>query len=924
MSSPTSRAVIGGRSAWRGEETRPFPSMAPSPPSSGLQQLDNYNSGGEEEGIVEVGASDDGERSPGTDIHPGEGGIFNFHSGEGSQSPVKLTHLAPISPTNEDVHSSAELRSNPQPPISSSFLQVLSPARAGGPMGTYAPFLFPGHHPSVFQMHDNEKYRKAMMKKQRRESKKDKNVRNVYQAKDVEGHKDEDIDSILQSLGEKGDDKKIKAKKTKEKIEKGKVEKRERSRRSEEKELEDQTENDVNTDIAKEDKIKRVTTPDLITTELIDFKNNFYLVTPEPGPLSKTKSRETLVASTESLTQFTKVTKKHRGKRSKDEVGPGKSQPPAAPQELSRRTSGYALRSRDVQPTQAVIRLDSSSSEPAIQSSISTPPVTVPSFNLENNFPKLAKDDFPALPGGKDVSTPVFPSAWGKVVTNTRKDTKEVIPLTSDSEEVISIDNNTVQELREVIESSEGNKDKDLVKDASDSKAVINCDVPIDSDINNCNELQEQEDNNVIDNELSIDEMVSAESENDINAEENAGSFPEGLNENGITCLNNGDININLSDGEKTETEEFIETVDKDIEVVVSEDEFNKKKANNSAPVVILGESDQDWKSSEFSFGFDVNHDLVASSGQGSEMDRTEMVQQEIIHQHQIPGSYYASMGPGAPLTPIDTVDGAILSFGGPESAGLRPLIVGVPVGVPVPVSVGAGGTIHPAALHYFPPPFPHFSLPFPVAGPVPTAAHYQDQEEPELSGQDIVQEDEHEKTGSDHQEHQTISPESGISSASPLSWQPDSSPSLAAPGSYPHPHHTSPPLVNHVNQSLSGWQGHSASSSPGNSSRNSPTPPGWATQVENFSFNDKQEKNNNYSHSLEDRKGIEYNEHHDEEEHDSGLSMEIGGLNHSQELREKFNLGEIVTFISSSWSNVSKDSSLQVYSNNSTTASSS
>lgn len=904
MSSPAPRAVIGGRGAWRGEESRPFPSMAPSPPpSSGLQQLDNYNSGGEEEGIIGTG-SDEGERSPATDIHPGEGGIFNFHNGgEGSQSPVKLTHLAPISPTNEDVHSSAELRSNPQPPISSSFLQVLSPARAGGPMGTYAPFLFPGHHPPVFQMHDNEKYRKAMMKKQRRENKKDKNVRNVYQAKDVEGHKDEDIDSILQSLGEKGDDKKIKAKKSKEKGEKVKVEKRERGKRSVDKELEDQTENDEKADIIKEDPIKRVNTPDPITTELIDFKNNFYLVTPEPGPLAKTKSREALVASTESLTQFTKVTKKHRGKRSKDEVAPGKSQPQAS-QELSRRTSGYALRSRDVQPTApAVIRLESSSSEPAIQSSANIPPVTVPSLNLENNFPKLARDDFPALPGGKEVSTPVLPSAWARVATS---NPKEVAPQAAESVVVITNDNNTVQEIEDKIELIE---EKDSDKDASDSKAVINCDVPINSDINNCNEPQD--DDPVVDIELSSDDKISAESDNNVSAEENesiANEFP---------CVDNGDID--LSDGEKTETEEFIESNDKDIEVVISEDEFNKKKADNSAPVVILGESDQDWKSSEFSFGFDVNHDLVAGSGQESEVNRVEMVQEETLHQ-QIPGSYYASMGPGAPLTPIDTVDGAILSFGGPESAGLRPLIVGVPVGVPVPVSVGASGAIHPAALHYFPPPFPHFSLPFPVAGPVPN--HFQDHEEPELASQDIVQEDEQEKTGSDHQEHQTISPESGISSASPLSWQPDSSPSLAAPGSYPHPHHTSPPLVNHVNQSLSGWQGHSASSSPANSSRNSPTPPGWATQVENFSFNDKLEKNNNYSPSLKDRKGIEMSEDH-EEEQDSGLSMETG-QNNSQELREKFNLGEIVTFISSSWSNVSKDSSLQVYSNNSTTASSS
>ena len=81
-------------------------------------------------------------------IHPGEGGIFNFPSGgDGQTGPVRpsfmilfyvgslepisckfplvtkknhqvrLTNLTPISPTNEDVYSSPELRSNPQPPI---------------------------------------------------------------------------------------------------------------------------------------------------------------------------------------------------------------------------------------------------------------------------------------------------------------------------------------------------------------------------------------------------------------------------------------------------------------------------------------------------------------------------------------------------------------------------------------------------------------------------------------------------------------------------------------------------------------------------------------------------------------------------------------------------------------------------------------
>merc|ERR1719430_1812891 len=115
---------------------------------------------------------------------------------------------------------------------------------------------------------------------------------------------------------------------------------------------------------------------------------------------------------------------------------------------------------------------------------------------------------------------------------------------------------------------------------------------------------------------------------------------------------------------------------------------------------------------------------------------------------------------------------------------------------------------------------------------------------------------------------HHTISPESGISSASPLSWQPDSSPSLAVGGANYHAHETndSPPLVNHVNESLSGWQRHSPNSSPSNSSRNSPGP-GWATQVD-ISLAKDQDK---CEDSVQDN--------------DSGLASETSSI----ELKEKF-----------------------------------
>ena len=161
------------------EETRPFPQMAPSPPPSARPnstspfqsrdpscERDASSNFVERESIESSSAGVSG-------VHPGEGGIFNFSPSEGG--PVRLTNLTPISPTNEDVYSSAELRSNPQPPISvrvfysdisifpqNSFLQVLSPSRG-------YPYLFTGHGPPLFStMQENEKYKKLMLKKQKR------------------------------------------------------------------------------------------------------------------------------------------------------------------------------------------------------------------------------------------------------------------------------------------------------------------------------------------------------------------------------------------------------------------------------------------------------------------------------------------------------------------------------------------------------------------------------------------------------------------------------------------------------------------------------------------------------------------------------------------------------------------------------------
>merc|ERR1719295_2096997 len=92
---------------------------------------------------------------------------------------------------------------------------------------------------------------------------------------------------------------------------------------------------------------------DLVGKELVDFQNNFNLVTttsPEPGVLTKPRSQESLSVATE----FTKVTKRHRGKKSKEEMAnqqlagqtqSGNKQPVAN----NPQTSRYPMRAREPQ-----------------------------------------------------------------------------------------------------------------------------------------------------------------------------------------------------------------------------------------------------------------------------------------------------------------------------------------------------------------------------------------------------------------------------------------------------------------------------------------------------------------------------------------------------------------------------------------------
>jgi len=897
----------------RCEEARPFPLMAPSPPPFGrpasVSPTPSREDSCERDASANFNDRNSNELSPASvsTVHPGDGGIFNFNSNEGG--PVRLTNLTPISPTNDDVYNSAELRSNPQPPISNSILQVLSPTRP--PVGGY-PFLLTNHGPPIFTMQENEKYRKLMIKKQKRVSKKEKNVLNVFKAEDVEGHKgEEDLNSVLQSMGEKVvEEKKSKAKKPRDKIEKTKLEKKERSRNSVEKDMGDQDEEEEEERIEEKENLKLVSNKGFrnkfVDDELAAFKNNFNFYSPEPGPLARHKSRECLTGSVESLPglnnspqmSFTKVTnKKHRSKRSKEETGKPPPVSSSIPVSDSRR-SGYALRSRDTHTGTVVPReqagspTESDASQGELNQSTGTVrPVVEKQLSLESeNFPKLVKDDFPALPGGKGTSEvsskTVLPSAWARVVTKVSDNivTIESCVAKEDVTNQVIVTDVSNNELES--EGRDSDHDETTGADkACDHLAVIDCDVPSDSSDH-------------------VSKSDCEKDTSDVSDVKDSGDIEESETAVDIYV----DLNSSVSEDKDLEKNIKFVTDTEAIEVITSEDEFNRRKANNSAPVVIFSENDQDWTSSEFTFGFDINEDLVANSSTVTPIENNS-----VMSPHRQPQQMWTMPGPMAPLTPIDTVDGAILSFGGPDT--MRPVIVGVPVGVPVPVSVGGHLPNNLPPLPFYsqfangtvlPPPFPAYGMSFTHHLPTQGAViHHQFHEDESELDVEIEKGGDHDQNVEDH----TISPESGISSASPLSWQPDSSPSLPAPGSYPHPRGEvcdapAPlPLVSQVSQSLSSWQGHcSVHSESTNSSRSSPAP-GWATQMERE----------------DERKDSDLVGQDSEKTNDSGLASENSNSLLEKDLKqkeaEKFNLGEIVNFISSSWSSVSKDSSVQVFS---------
>ena len=154
------------------EEARPFPKMSSPPDSMSSTPSLELGGLGPDHGLME-----DEERhqrqnnimEPG--IHPGDR-VFNWTSPSHSRSeetaakegPVSLTNmtqLTPISPSNEDVHSSEQYKHQPQP----SLIKYTGINNFPGVWGYHPLQTF---QPAVFTMPENEKYRKMMLKKQKK------------------------------------------------------------------------------------------------------------------------------------------------------------------------------------------------------------------------------------------------------------------------------------------------------------------------------------------------------------------------------------------------------------------------------------------------------------------------------------------------------------------------------------------------------------------------------------------------------------------------------------------------------------------------------------------------------------------------------------------------------------------------------------
>merc|ERR1712013_839919 len=191
-------------------------------------------------------------------------------------------------------------------------------------------------------------------------------------------------------------------------------------------------------------------------------------------------------------------------------------------------------REQVISPTESVV------SRVEQNPSTSKPSLEIP--NLEGkDFPKLVQDDFPALPGGGALSNPalMLPSAWSRAVVKSSDSdggAEKLIAKNSDSEE--NNDNSNISEENV----KEDNKED---SNACDFEAVIDSTVPSDSV---CIDIEDPSNN--------------IENIDDEKGEEGASVKKDNEAEEEVTASEMSNID--------------------NIEVVTNEDEFNRRKADNS------------------------------------------------------------------------------------------------------------------------------------------------------------------------------------------------------------------------------------------------------------------------------------------------------------------------------------------------------
>ena len=165
------------------EEARPFPKMTSTldsmVSSSSLSSEESYDGRVRDGPNFDLGEDSErreGSSSPQSTVHPGDN-VFAWSRGgvdtgeaeagsEGGGGPVTLTNISqlhtPISPSNEDVHNADQYK-HQQPPLVKYATGGMAPFPG---VWNYHPIT--NFQPTVFTMPENEKYRKMMLKKQKR------------------------------------------------------------------------------------------------------------------------------------------------------------------------------------------------------------------------------------------------------------------------------------------------------------------------------------------------------------------------------------------------------------------------------------------------------------------------------------------------------------------------------------------------------------------------------------------------------------------------------------------------------------------------------------------------------------------------------------------------------------------------------------